>query len=50
MGYSRFNLAFGEGDAFAFPRCVDARDVEALIIASADPLARGDVYAIAGKT
>lgn len=48
LGYSRFNLAFGEGDAFAFPRWVEARDVESLISASADPLAWGDVYAAAG--
>jgi FkbM family methyltransferase len=47
LGYSRFNLAFGEEDAFASPRWVDARDVEALIVGSADPLAWGDVYAIA---
>jgi FkbM family methyltransferase len=46
LGYSRFNLAFGEGDAFAFPRWVGARDVEALIAGSPDPLAWGDVYAI----
>jgi FkbM family methyltransferase len=49
LGYSRFNLAFGEGDAFAFARWVDAREVEALITASADPLAWGDVYAVAGE-
>ncbi len=50
LGYARFNLAFGEGDAFAFPRWVDAREIEALIIASTDPLAWGDVYAINGDT
>lgn len=46
LGYTRFNLAFGEGDAFAFPRWVDARQIRALIAGATDPLAWGDVYAI----
>jgi FkbM family methyltransferase len=45
LGYTRFNLAFGEGDAFAFPRWVDARGIRTLIAAQVDPLAWGDVYA-----
>lgn len=47
LGYSRFNLAFGEGDAFAFPGWASAGQVEALIRGSVDPLAWGDVYAVA---
>lgn len=45
LGYSRFNLALGEADAFAFPRWVQAREVTAMITRSADPLTWGDVYA-----
>ena len=47
LGYRHFNLAFGEGEAFAFPRWANAGEIEALISASTDPLAWGDVYAVA---
>lgn len=49
LGYSRFNLAFGEADAFAFPRWVGAAEVTAMIAGTPDPLAWGDVYASAGE-
>jgi hypothetical protein len=50
LGYTRFNLALGEGDAFVFPRWVEPREIQALIIGSTDPLAWGDVYAMDGET
>ena len=46
LGCTRFNLAFGQLDTFAFPRWVAARDVIAMIAGSPDPLAWGDVYAL----
>jgi len=46
LGYTRFNLAFGEGDAFAFSHWVDAGQIRGFIAGAADPLAWGDVYAI----
>jgi len=49
LGYSSFNLALGEGDPFAFPRWVEAREIVAFITASPDPLAWGDVYALADE-
>jgi FkbM family methyltransferase len=50
LGYTRFNLAFGQAETFSSPDWVGARDVVEMIGNSPDALAWGDVYAISGES